>query len=206
MAIGSPVHPDAAGDAAGSPTRRWLQSPHAGHLSGLVWGGGPASVVLVHDRAGEASDWAAVAAALELDVVAIDLPGHGRSSASSERQNPARTALAVVDAVWSCAPGAALVVGVGAGAELAVAAARRRPDRVRAVGVVGAAHPVLQPDQLEGLAVPLVVIGTPTVVPADIAAREDVTVVAGPDDLTGSPTETAAAIRTAHTRVTEEQQ
>ena len=198
----SSTTPDAAGRAAGGPTRRWLQSPHAGHLSGLVWGAGPASVVLVHDRAGEASDWTAVADALELDVVAIDLPGHGRSSASSERETPARTALAVVDAVWSFAPRAALVAGTGAGAEVAVAAARRRPDRVRAVAVVGARHPVLTPEQLDGLAVPLVVIGTVADVPEGVAARDGVTLVAGPDDLTTSPAATAAALRTAHARVT----
>jgi pimeloyl-ACP methyl ester carboxylesterase len=122
-------------DAGGH--RRWMQSAHAGHVSSLGWGAAPGSVVAVHDLGEAATRWAAAGALVPGGLVAVDLPGHGRSSASDgPPPTPARASLALLDAVWSFAPRTPLVVGRGHGAAAALAGARRRPDRIRAVAVL----------------------------------------------------------------------
>ncbi|MET0578281.1 MAG: alpha/beta fold hydrolase [Ilumatobacteraceae bacterium] len=114
-----------------------MQSAHAGHISSLGWDAGPGSVVAVHDLGESATRWAGVGPLVDGGLVAVDLPGHGRSSAADgPPPTPARASLALLDAVWSFAPRTPLVVGRGHGAAAALAGARRRPDRIRAVAVL----------------------------------------------------------------------
>src|SRR6187397_1025299 len=54
------------------------------HLSALVWGDGPADLVLLHGGAQNAHTWDTVAMALGRPLVAIDLPGHGHSDAPGQ--------------------------------------------------------------------------------------------------------------------------
>ena len=135
-----------------APLRRWVQSPNAGHLSGLVWGSPRSEVVLVHDLGDSSNGWDAVAIASGRDVVALDLVGHGRSSAASTIASPARQASALIDAVRSLAPTARLVVASGFGAVVALHAAVKRPATIRAVLVIdggtvaSGASPLSDPD------------------------------------------------------------
>ena len=128
LALGLTVRP--------APLRRWVQSPNAGHLSGLVWGSPRSDVVFVHDLGDSSNGWDAVAIASGRDIVALDLVGHGRSSAASTIASPARQASALIDAVRSLAPTARLVVASGFGAAVALHAAVKRPATIRAVLVV----------------------------------------------------------------------
>ena len=65
----------------GQPTVERLQVDVGGgrHISGMVWGSGPAELILLHGGAQNAHTWDTVALALHRPLVAIDLPGHGRS-------------------------------------------------------------------------------------------------------------------------------
>jgi len=119
-----------------APLRRWVQSPNAGHLSGLVWGASKPEVVLVHDLGDSSNGWDAVAIASGRDIVALDLAGHGRSSAAKSLAPPSRQAPGLVDAVRSLAPTARLVVATGLGAAVAIHAAIKRPASIRALLVV----------------------------------------------------------------------
>lgn len=135
-----------------APLRRWVQSPNAGHLSGLVWGSPRSDVVLVHDLGDSSNGWDAVAIASGRDLVALDLVGHGRSSAASTIASPARQAAALIDAVRSLAPTARLVVASGFGAVVALHAAIKRPTAIRSVLVIdggtvaSGASPLSDPD------------------------------------------------------------
>lgn len=146
-------------DAGG--TRRWMQSAHGHHLSGLLWGPRDAPVVAVHDLGEDATAWSEVAAGVPVGLVALDLPGHGRSSASLDAPTPARTALAVLDAAWSFAPRSPLLVGRGHGAAAALGAARRRPDRIRGVAVLStsnATDAALATADVESITTPVVLL------------------------------------------------
>src|SRR2546425_1056517 len=59
--------------------RRSVEVPSGNELSALVWGEGPAELVLLHGGAQNAHTWDTVALALGRPLVAIDLPGHGHS-------------------------------------------------------------------------------------------------------------------------------
>ena len=71
-------------------------------------------------------------------VLAVDLPGHGRSGGAPLASIGAMAdwALALIAAVEA---GPAVLVGHSMGALIALEAARRVPDRVRALGLLGAA-------------------------------------------------------------------
>jgi pimeloyl-ACP methyl ester carboxylesterase len=148
-------HDDAGGH------RRWMQSAHAGHVSSLGWDARPDSVVAVHDLGEAAVRWAPLAPLVAGGLVAIDLPGHGRSSAASgSPPTPARASLALLDGVWSFAPRTVLVVGRGHGAAAALAGARRRPDRIRAVAVLATpdAAGAIATDDVAAITVPVVLL------------------------------------------------
>jgi pimeloyl-ACP methyl ester carboxylesterase len=148
---------DRVADAIGverrpSPTRRWVQSASAGHLSGLVWGSPRSDVVLVHDLGDSSNGWDAVAIASDRDVVALDLAGHGRSSAADAVRSPAKQSPALLDAIRSFAPSARLVVASGLGAAIALQSAIKRPAAVPAILVIdggpvaSGAGPLVDPD------------------------------------------------------------
>jgi pimeloyl-ACP methyl ester carboxylesterase len=107
--------------------RSWVNVPTGGHVSGIHWGGGRARVVFLHDFARSARSFDGVALALGQPSVAIDLPGHGRSTWRLDgRYLPRRMAGAVAEAARSFAPHAELLVGSGLGGQVAVAIAARQ--------------------------------------------------------------------------------
>jgi pimeloyl-ACP methyl ester carboxylesterase len=108
-----------------------------GTISALAWGTGSPQLVLVHGGAQNAHTWDTVALALDLPLLAIDLPGHGHSAHRDDHAYwPAENAVALEQAVRVLAPDALAVVGMSLGGLTALALADRAPDLVRRLVLV----------------------------------------------------------------------
>ena len=106
-------------------------------LSALVWGEGPAELVLLHGGAQNAHTWDTVAMALGRPLVAIDLPGHGHSDAPAHGSLGVRAnATDVASAMAQLAPDAKAVVGMSLGGLTTIALADQHPELVRRVVLV----------------------------------------------------------------------
>jgi len=112
--------------------RRAVEVAPGQRVSGLVWGRGGPELVLLHGGAQNAHTWDTVALALGRPLVALDLPGHGRSDWRDDHDyGPRRNAEAVAAAVAQLAPRAGAVVGMSLGGLTTIALAALRPDLVR---------------------------------------------------------------------------
>ncbi len=106
-------------------------------LSALVWGEGDPELVLVHGGAQNAHTWDTVALALGQPLLAVDLPGHGRSDhRPTHDYSPASMASDLAEAVRTLAPNAEAVVGMSLGGMTAICMAADYPHLVRRLGVV----------------------------------------------------------------------
>ena len=106
-------------------------------LSALVWGEAEPELVLVHGGAQNAHTWDTVALALGRPLVAVDLPGHGRSNhRPAHNYSPSSMAADVAAAVEALAPRAQAVLGMSLGGLTAVCLAADYPQLVRRLGVV----------------------------------------------------------------------
>jgi pimeloyl-ACP methyl ester carboxylesterase len=106
-------------------------------LSALVWGDRPPEIALLHGGAQNAHTWDTVALALDLPLVAIDLPGHGHSDGRLDvGVSPADYAGDVAVAVRELAPDARMVVGMSLGGLTALALAAQAPGLVRKLVLV----------------------------------------------------------------------
>jgi pimeloyl-ACP methyl ester carboxylesterase len=117
-----------------------LNLPDGRTLSAIVWGEeseAEPSVVLLHGGAQNAHTWDTVVLALQQPVVAIDLPGHGRSSWRDDAQYaPGPMADDVAVGIRALAPNASMVVGMSMGGITAIALAARHPELVRRLALV----------------------------------------------------------------------
>ena len=114
-----------------------VEAPSGHALSALVWGEGPAELVLLHGGAQNAHTWDTVALALDRPLLAIDLPGHGRSQwRDSKDYRPSAMADDVADTVAQLAPEARCVVGMSLGGLTAIATLSARPDLTERVAIV----------------------------------------------------------------------
>ena len=117
--------------------RRSIRSSEGRSVSALAWGDAPPRVVLLHGGAQNAHTWDTVALALDLPLVAIDLPGHGRSDWREDHTYDPRTLAGdVAPAVRALAPEAELVCGMSLGGLTAIALGARAPELVRRLVVV----------------------------------------------------------------------
>lgn len=124
----------------GPPTIRRVTSQLADgrHMSSLVWGHQPPTVVLIHGGAQNAHTWDTVALALGVPLLAPDLPGHGHSDSPAPGVGtaPAANAADLAEVVEQLAPGAGLIVGMSLGGLSAIVLATNRPDLVRRLVLV----------------------------------------------------------------------
>ncbi len=125
---------------AGPPEvrREWREVAPGRRVSALVWGTGPAELVLLHGGGQNAHTWDTVALALDRPLVAVDLPGHGHSDWPGDARalDPAGMADDVATVVEALAPSARLVVGMSLGGMTAIALAARHPALVRRLVLV----------------------------------------------------------------------
>ena len=117
--------------------RVWVDVAPGQRVSALRWGTGDPELVLLHGGAQNAHTWDTVALALGRPLVAIDLPGHGRSDWRADKAYwPAENARAVAVAVRELAPNAAAVIGMSLGGLTALALASEAPELVRRLVLV----------------------------------------------------------------------
>jgi pimeloyl-ACP methyl ester carboxylesterase len=117
--------------------RRSVETGDGRRVSALVWGEAPARLVLLHGGAQNAHTWDTLALALDLPLVAIDLPGHGHSDWRVDHvYDPRSLAEDVAPAVRALAPEAELVCGMSLGGLTAIALAARAPELARRLVVV----------------------------------------------------------------------
>jgi 3-oxoadipate enol-lactonase len=100
-----------------------------------------AVLVLLHGEGGSAQLWARQIGPLgvEHSPIAIDLPGHGRSTGLDGPATLAEAAAVVTAVLTAIGAPPAVLIGHGMGGQIALVAALERPDLVRAVVTIGAA-------------------------------------------------------------------
>jgi pimeloyl-ACP methyl ester carboxylesterase len=95
-------------------------------VSAIVWGDAPAEAVLLHGGAQNAHTWDTVALALQRPLLAVDLPGHGRSDWRDDgNYSVATMADDVAATIRALAPTATTLIGIGLGAPVGLLAADR---------------------------------------------------------------------------------
>jgi pimeloyl-ACP methyl ester carboxylesterase len=131
-------------DEAGLPwsgppavARETVELPDGRIIAAIRWGDGPAEIVLFHGGAQNAHTWDTVALALGRPLIAIDMPGHGRSDWRPEKDYmPPELADDVALAVRHWAPDARLICGMSLGGMTSICLAAQHPELVRRLVVV----------------------------------------------------------------------
>jgi pimeloyl-ACP methyl ester carboxylesterase len=137
---------------AGRPAvRRVAWDSRGVRISGLRWGTEEPVLVLLHGGSLNAHSWDAMLLLHEIPALALDLPGHGRSSWFEEPLYvPEALAAAVAPAIAALAPRARAVAGHSLGGLSALALAARRPELVQRLVLVDAT-PGSTPDRSQDI-------------------------------------------------------
>ncbi|GAA2637943.1 hypothetical protein GCM10010399_84030 [Dactylosporangium fulvum] len=136
----------ARADPPPAVTRRWVNVTTGGHVSAVIWGTGAPQTVLLHDAGEDARSYDDLLSTVDIPAAAIDLPGHGRSNATSATPFPGRLARPVLEAIRSFAPRHRVLAGRGLGALVTLHIAARAPEaigRLLLVDAPPAAEPLL---------------------------------------------------------------
>jgi pimeloyl-ACP methyl ester carboxylesterase len=126
----------------GPPTvrREFVALPDGRRVSALVWGTDDPQYVFLHGGAQNAHTWDTVALALDVPLVAVDLPGHGHSDGPNEAAGgqlaPMSLAEDVAVAIRALAPNARGVIGMSLGGLTTIALTAVAPELVRSVVLV----------------------------------------------------------------------
>lgn len=100
-------------------------------LSALKWGSGEPRIVFVHGSGQNAHTWDTVALALNVPLIAVDLPGHGHSSWRDDTTySPQGMAEDLAMVIRQHAPRASAIVGMSLGGLTCLALANAYPDLV----------------------------------------------------------------------------
>jgi pimeloyl-ACP methyl ester carboxylesterase len=124
--------------AAVQPVRR-TEIPVAGgqRLSALVWGTEPPELLFLHGGGQNAHTWDLLITRIGRPAVALDLPGHGRSSWRPDKDyRPWRNATAIATALDHLEMRGRPVIGMSLGGLSTIALADNRPDLVAACVLV----------------------------------------------------------------------
>ncbi len=106
-------------------------------VSALVWGSGPAELVLLHGGGQNAHTFDTFALALDRPLVALDLPGHGHSGWRDDHDyTPEALGSDLAVALRQLAPDARLVAGMSLGGLAALCLAAEQPDLVARLALI----------------------------------------------------------------------
>jgi pimeloyl-ACP methyl ester carboxylesterase len=109
-------------------------------VSAIFWGDSPAKFVFLHGGAQNAHTWDTLALALQLPLVAVDLPGHGQSDWRSDHEyGVAAMADDVASVIRQTAPESSILVGIGLGCPVALLTADRLSPLVERLVLVDSA-------------------------------------------------------------------
>jgi pimeloyl-ACP methyl ester carboxylesterase len=114
-----------------------FELPSGRRISALRWGEGEPEIAFLHGGAQNAHTWDTVALALGRPLVALDLPGHGRSDWRDDGDYAGPSlALDVAPALEALAPRAALLVGMSLGGLTAICVAAAEPRLAARLAII----------------------------------------------------------------------
>jgi pimeloyl-ACP methyl ester carboxylesterase len=135
--------------------RTELSLANGERLGGLEWHMGPPEFVFLHGGSQNAHTWDAVALLLGRPCVAVDLPGHGRSSWRADgTYDPRVMCDAVAEAIRILMSRPVVLVGMSLGGLTAIALAARYPGLVDRLAVVDVTPAAGDKQRLESLTPP----------------------------------------------------
>ena len=117
--------------------REFFTTSEGFSISGILWGDETPQVVLIHGGAQNAHTWDTVALALDVPLLALDLPGHGHSEWRPNCDyTPFVLSAQAAEAITYWAPKAEAIVGMSLGGLTALCIAADHPQLVKRLGIV----------------------------------------------------------------------